>query len=159
VNHHHGFHIEQIIVFDESDTPQITYEYASTKIPVIDLPDIITLESYRVEVRYISHGQKFRYIFRNEDLVHFPIRKKLEMKYRPKIQLAFIKYKDGRSKEITDRVIKYAGPNTDFNKSDGSIIFASDIIPFYDIDEIKSLHIIAGYIPRKFYMNDIVNIG
>jgi hypothetical protein len=158
MNHYHGFHIEKIMVFDESDNPQMMYDYANIKIPLKDLKDSIALETYKVEVRYVSHGQKFRYIFRNEDLIHFPIRKKLEMKYRPKIQLALIKYKDGRSKEITNRVIKYAGPNIDFNKSDGSIIFASDIIPFYDMDEVKSLHIIAGYIPRKFYMNDIVTI-
>jgi len=159
VNSHHGFCIKKIMVFDESDNPSSYFEYADTKMSLADLCNLIALETYKVEIRYVSHGRKFRYVFRNDDLVHFPIRKKLEMKYRPEVQLAFIKYNDGSTKEITNRVIKYAGPNIDFNRSDGSILFASDIIPFYDADKVKSLHIISGYIPRKFRMDDIVIIG
>lgn len=152
-----GFYVDKVLVFDESETSTNMYEYAPTYMSVKQLKEYVVLEQYRIEVRYVSHGQKFRCIIRYDDDVHLPIRKKLEMKKNPHILLAFITLKDGTIRNVTKRVIKYAGPNVDFNVSDGSMVFASDIVPFHDKDRINVLRIrLDDMSDYYFSMDDIV---
>ena len=157
VNHSNGFHVDKVLVFDESETPVTMYEHAPTNMTVKQLKEYVALKHYRIEVRYVSHGQKFRCIVRDHDDVHLPIRKKLEMKKNPRILFAFITFKDGTIKNVTKRVIKYAGPNADFNISDGSLVFASDIVPFHDTDRINTLRIrLDDMSDYYFSMDDLV---
>lgn len=152
-----GFHVDKVLVFDESESPVFMYEYAPTNMSVKKLKEHVALKQYRIEVRYVSHGQKFRCIFRDDDDVHLPIRKKLEMKKNPRILLAYINLYDGRAQNVTKRVVKYAGPNADFNVSDGSLVFASDLIPFHNIDQVRMLKIrLDDLSDYCFYMNDLV---
>ena len=157
VRHPNGFHVDKVLVFDESETPAIMYEHAPTDMTVKQLKEYIALKNYRAEVRYVSHGQKYRCIIRDHDDVHLPIRKKLEMKKNPRILFAFIVLDDGSIQNVTKRVIKYAGPNADFNISDGSLVFASDIVPFHDTDRINTLRIrLDDYSDYYFSMDDLV---
>ena len=155
--HPKGFHVDKVVVFDESETPDIMYECAPTDMSVKQLKEYVALSRYRIEIRYISHGQKFRCIIRDHDDVHLPIRKKLEMKKNPRILFAFIVLKDGTIQNVTKRVIKYAGPNADFNVSDGSLVFASDVVPFHDKDSINILRIrLDNMSDYYFSMDDLV---
>ncbi len=157
VSHPHGFQVDKVLVFDESETPDSMYEYAPTDMSVKQLKEYVALKQYRIEVRYVSHGQKFRCIVRNHDDVHLPIRKKLEMKKNPRILFAFITLNDGTIQNVTRRVIKYAGPNADFNISDGCLVFASDIVPFHDKDRINILRIrLDDMSDYYFSMDDLV---
>lgn len=153
----HGFHVDKVLVFDESETSTTMYEHAPTDMSVKQLKEYVALANYRIEVRYVSHGQKFRCIIREHDDVHLPIRKKLEMKKNPRILFAFITLTDGVIQDVTKRVTKYAGPNADFNMSDGSLIFASDIVPFHDKDKITSLRIRLDDLSDYYFsMDDLV---
>ena len=157
VSHPNGFHVDKVLVFDESETPVTMYEHAPTDMSVKQLKEYIALKQYRMEVRYVSHGQKFRCIVRDHDDVHLPIRKKLEMKKNPRILFAFITLTDGTIQNVTKRVIKYAGPNADFNISDGSLVFASDIVPFHDTDMINMLRIRLDDLSDYYFsMDDLV---
>lgn len=152
-----GFHVDKVLVFDESDHPVTMYEYAPVNMTVKQLREIISLDEYRIEFRYVSHGQKFRCVVREHDNVHLPIRKKLEMKKNPRILFAFLKFNDGTIKDVTKRVVKYAGPNADFNVSDGCLVYVSDIIPFYDVEEVRSLRIrLADQTDYEFNVDDLV---
>lgn len=132
------FHIDQILVFDESEDPEVAVDYVSPKTSLHDLIKIIAIPEYRVEVRYVSHGRKMRYIFRNGEIVHFPPRRLLELKCRESISSAHIKYIDGgRPHDVTKRVLKYEGPNRDFMS-----IRVRDMFPFHDTDEMESLEIV-----------------
>jgi len=157
VRHPNGFHVDKVLVFDESETPTTMYEHAPTNMTVQQLRDSISLDNYRIEFRYVSHGQKFRCVVRENDNVHLPIRKKLEMKKNPRVLFAFLKFKDGMIKDVTKRAVKYAGPNADFNVSDGCLVYVSDIIPFHDVDKVKSLRIrLDDQTDYEFYTNDLV---
>lgn len=157
VSHPNGFGVSKVLVFDESENPEFMYEYAPADMSVKQLKEYIALERFRVEVRYISHGQKYRCVVRKHDDVHFPIRKKLEMKKNPRILFAFITLDDGGIRNVTKRVVKYAGPNADFNVSDGSLVFASDIVPFHDKDRITTLRIrLDNLTDYYFTMDDLV---
>ena len=157
VRHPNGFHVDKVLVFDESDHPVTMYEHAPVNITVKQLRESISLDEYRIEFRYVSHGQKFRCVVREHDNVHLPIRKKLEMKKNPRILFAFLKFNDGMIKDVTKRVVKYAGPNADFNISDGSLVFASDIVPFHDTDQINTLRIRLDDLSDYYFsMDDLV---
>ena len=157
VVHPHGFHVDKVLVFDESDTPASMYEHAPTDMTVKQLKEYVALASYRIEVRYVSHGHKFRCIVREHYDVHLPIRKKLEMKKNPRVLFAFIILKDGTIRNVTRRVTKYAGPNADFNVSDGSLVFASDIVPFHDRELITGLRIRLDNLSDYYFsMDDLV---
>lgn len=157
VRHPHGFRVDKVLVFDESETPVFMYEHAPADMSVKQLKEYVALKHYRIEVRYVSHGQKFRCIVRDHDDVHLPIRKKLEMKKNPRVLFAFIVLDDGSIQNVTKRVIKYAGPNADFNISDGSLVFASDIVPFHDTDRINTLRIrLDDLSDYCFSMDDLV---
>jgi hypothetical protein len=149
--------IDKVIIFNETDDPhcdEYSYsEYADTRKPLADLQKTISIPSYKVEVRYRTRGKKFRYIFRNGENIHFPPRRKLEM--RNTLQSARIKYEDGTFKDVTARALKYAGPNGDFNASDGGGFLAFDIIPFHS-DRVESLHLVVGGVPYTFLMDDAV---
>jgi len=149
--------IDKVIVFDETDDPPWYeypyYEYADTRTPLVDLQKSIALPSYKVEVRYRTRGTKFRYIFRSGENIHFPPRRKLEM--RNTLQSARVKYEDGTFKDVTARALKYAGPNGDFNASDGGVFLAFDLIPFHS-DRVESLHLVVGGVPYTFLMDDVV---
>ena len=149
--------IDKVLVFNETDDPPYCeysyYEYADTNMTMVELQKKIALPSYKVEVRYTLHGRKFRYIFRNGENVRFPPRRKLEMRNR--LESASIQYADGTSKDVTTRALKYAGPNWDFNTSDGGMFLASDIIPFHG-DRVESLHLVVGGVPYTFLMDDVV---
>ena len=149
--------IDQVLVFNETgDPPYCEYsyfEYADTNTTMVELQKTIALPSYKVEVRYTIHGRKFRYIFRNGENVRFPPRRKLEMCNA--LESASIQYADGTSKDVTARALKYAGPNGDFNASDGGLFLASDIISFHD-DGVESLHLVVGGVPFAFSMDDVV---
>ena len=155
--HPNGFHVNKVLVFDETDNPAAMYEHAPVNMSVAQLRECISLDKYRIEFRYVSHGQKFRCVVRDHDNVHLPIRKKLEMKKNPRILFAFLKFDDGRIKDVTKRVVKYAGPNADFNVSDGCLVYVSDIIPFHDVDKVKSLRIrLDDQSDYEFYIDDLV---
>lgn len=157
VRHPNGFHVVKVLVFDETDNPTTMYEHAPTNMSINQLRECISLDTYKFEFRYVSHGQKFRCVVRKHDNVHLPIRKKLEMKNNPRILFAFLTFGDGRIKDVTKRVVKYAGPNADFNVSDGCLVYASDIIPFHDVDQVKSLRIrMTDMSDYEFYMDDLV---
>lgn len=150
------FHVDQILVFDESEDPDIAIDYVSPKTSFHDLIKMIAIPEYRVEVRYVSHGRKMRYVFRGGEIVHFPPRRLLELKCREGISSACIRYNDGGSCDVTTRVLKYEGPNRDFN-SNSNIIHVKDMFPFHDTDEMESLKIVyddgKSYI---FTMHDII---
>ena len=157
VKHPNGFHVDKVLVFDESDHPVTMYEHAPTNMSVKQLRESISLDEYRIEFRYVSHGQKFRCVVREHDNVHLPIRKKLEMKKNPRILFAFLKFNDGMIKDVTKRVVKYAGPNADFNVSDGCSVYVSDIIPFHDVEKVRSLRIrLDDQSDYEFYVDDLV---
>lgn len=151
------FHVDKVLIFDESETPVFMYEYAPTYMTVKQLKEYIVLKRYRIEVRYVSHGQKFRCIVRDHDDVHLPIRKKLEMKKNSRIISALITLNDGTIQNVTRRVVKYAGPNADFNISDGSLVLASNIVPFHDTDRINRLKIRLDDLSDYYFsMDDFV---
>lgn len=150
------FHIDQILVFDESEDPEFAVDYVSPNTSFHDLIKMIAIPEYRVEVRYVSHGRKMRYVFRNREIVHFPPRRLLELKCRKSISSACIRYNDGGPREVTNRVLKYEGPNRDFN-SGFNLICVKDMFPFHDTDEMKSLEIVYDDgISYIFEMHDIV---
>lgn len=157
IRHPIGYKIDKVLVFDESETPKTMYEHSSTTMTIEQLKESIALDKYRIEVRYVSHGQKFRCVIQRDDNVHWPIRKKLEMKNNPKVLFAFLKYDDGRIADVTKRVAKYAGPNSDFNTSNGCMTYVSDMFPFQDLEHVKSLRIrLTDQTDYEFYMEDIV---
>ena len=79
------------------------------------------------------------------------------MKKNPRILFAFITLKNGTIQNVTKRVRKYAGPNADFNVSDGSLVFASDIVPFHDRELITGLRIRLDNLSDYYFsMDDLV---
>ena len=155
--HPSRFHVDKVLVFDESNNPATMYEHAPANMSAAQLKEYISLDKYRIEFRYVSHGQKFRCVVREHDNVYLPIRKKLEMKKNPRILFAFLKFNDGVIKDVTKRVVKYAGPNADFNVSDGCLVYVSDIISFHDVDRVTSLRIrLDDQSDYEFYVDDLV---
>lgn len=151
------FHVDKILVFDESEDPDIAIDYVSPKTSFHDLIKMIAIPEYRVEIRYVSHGRKMRYIFRSGQVAHFPPRRLLELKCsRDRILSARVRYNDGGSRDVTTRVLKYEGPNRDFN-SNSNIIHVKDMFPFHDTDEMESLEIVYDdEISYTFAMHDII---
>jgi hypothetical protein len=150
LTHSSGFRVDQIIVFDEGDDAIVFCENVDTRWTVDEIKRKIKLDMYRIEIRYIVHGKKYRAIIREFDDVHFPIRKELGMT-NLKIVKATI---DGA--DFTKRILKYAGQNNDFNFHIGCLVFARDMFPFHDVDDrVLRIEFDDGTV-KEFFANDLV---
>lgn len=153
-----GFVIDKVIVFDESGEEDTHSEFVDTRLSLDDLKKSIAIDEYRIEFRYRVNGKKFRAIVRKDDGVPFPIRKELGLFPEFKVTSAVLLPHDGPRIDVTDRVLKYAGQNGDFNAHAGSFIFVSDMFPYHDTDEYSRIVLLdetADKI-RIFGMNDII---
>jgi len=153
-----GLALEKVIVFDETGTADTYSECASTELSLKELKELISIDEYKIEFRYTVNGKKFRAIVREDDDVKFPIRKELGLVPTFDMARAFVFAKDGRHMDVTTRVRKYAGQNGDFNAHAGSLLFASDMFPYHDVEEFHCVVLVDDHNKtRVFRMNDIVS--
>ncbi|ABT15055.1 hypothetical protein NY2A_B656L [Paramecium bursaria Chlorella virus NY2A] len=123
------------IVFNEEEGNELDFFEYAPNIPIEDLKKIIRLKKYKIEIRYVVHGRKYRIVVRDNENVHFPIRKELGLK-KPTITSASLVRKDTEEEyDVTKRVQKYFGQNNDFNIGLGLSLFVHDIFPFDDHED------------------------
>ena len=123
------------IVFNEDQGSELDFfEYASN-MTIQEIKQKIRLEKYKIEIRYMVHGRKYRIVVRDNENVHFPIRKELGLK-KPTITSASLVRKDTEEEyDVTKRVQKYFGQNNDFNSGLGLKLFVQDLFPFDDHED------------------------
>jgi hypothetical protein len=106
---------------------------------------ILGWEKYRIEVKYMSHGSKYRAIYRKEnestESTTFPPRKRIGPVTTPRIVCATLHMHDGTWSDVTDKVIKYHGPNRDFHSGLGLKLVVSDAFPWERPDSIDLLRV------------------
>jgi hypothetical protein len=158
--HQSGIHVEKIIVFDETfgeDYP--SYEYVSRHLTLDEIKRNLTISLYRIEIRYVIHGKKYRCVIRESDDVHFPIRKELGIRSNAQIRRAVLTTVGGDTVDVTSRVRKYAGQNNDFNSHAGYLFFVRDMFSFEDVDELSTLTLeLCDNSVHDFNMNNLMII-
>lgn len=149
-----GFEIKKIIVFDERGD----YENVSTSMSIEDIKKNILLDSYKIEIRYVVNGKKYRAVIRDSDNVKFPIRKELGIPVNFKITHAYVYTQDSVQIDVTERVLKYAGQNLDFNRHANCALYAKDIFPFDNAGDFFKLSIVDDRTLeyKTFAMDDIL---
>jgi len=126
----------KILVFNETcnDHEMAFFEYASN-MSIEEIKKMISLENYKIEVRYTVGTRKYRVVIRENDDIQLPIRKELGI-IKPRIISASLVRKDtGEEYDVTKRVCKYFGQNNDFNSGIGLKIFVHDMFPFDDHED------------------------
>ncbi|AGE54338.1 hypothetical protein PBCVNY2B_671L [Paramecium bursaria Chlorella virus NY2B] len=123
------------IVFNEDQGSELDFfEYAPI-IPIEDLKKIIRLKKYKIEIRYVVHGRKYRIVIRETDNIHFPIRKELGIKKPNIVSASLVRKHTDEDIDVTKRVIKYFGQNNDFSAGLGLRLFVQDMFPFDDHED------------------------
>ena len=94
-------------------------------------------DKFRVDVRYMAHGRKFRLVLRPGDSAHLG---SLPERHRggPKgVMAAELRGpRDACSVDITRRVLKYQGPARDFHAGMGLCVSVANMFPYDDYDEL-----------------------
>ena len=127
-------HHKCLIFNEEEETDFDFFEYAPD-MTIEEIQKKIRLKKYKIEIRYIVHGRKYRIVVRENENIHFPIRKELGL-MKPNIESASLLIKDnGGECDVTERIRKYFGQNKDFNSGLGLKIFVQDMFPFDDHED------------------------
>lgn len=92
----------------------------------------------RVEVRYLSHGKKYRAVLRPGDNCTFPRDTPERHRGGPKGVMAAELVGDDITVNITRRVHKYEGPTRDFHAGLGLRVGVTDMFPLDDAGELKA---------------------
>lgn len=92
----------------------------------------------RVDVRYMSRGQKYRLVLRHGD-VCAPITAPCIVAPRG-VLAAELRSSEGQCVDITRRLIKYQGPHKDFHASQGLRVAATDMFPSDDQEELRTTY-------------------
>ena len=123
------------LVFNEDQGSELDFfEYVSN-MTIEEIKQKIRLEKYKIEIRYVVHGRKYRVVVRENENVHLPIRKELGL-MKPNIVSASLLIKDSEEEyDVTKRVRKYFGQNNDFNSGLGLKLFVQDMFPFDDHED------------------------
>lgn len=95
-------------------------------------------QNMRVEVRYLSHGKKFRAILRPGDTCTFPNEVPERHRGGPKGVMAADLVGDDITVNITRRMHKYEGPTKDFHSALGLRVGVTDMFPLDDAAELKA---------------------
>lgn len=93
-------------------------------------------DRFRVDVRYVAHGKKYRLVLRPGDsyaLSDAPERHR----GGPKGVMAAELVGDEATVDITRRILKYQGPMKDFHRGMGLRVAVTDLFPFDDPAELK----------------------
>lgn len=103
-----------------------------------DLPEV-PWPRYRLEVRYVDNGRKYRAIYHVSPKEPRPASgplippRTMGTAFAPKVTYAYLR--DGwHFRDVTSRVAKYMGPNGDFFAGSGLRVYAHEIDPFEDFD-------------------------
>jgi hypothetical protein len=97
-----------------------------------------TTPNLRVEVRYLSHGKKFRAILRPGDECVLPTKQERHVGGPKGILSAELVSREA-TVNITARVHKYQGPGRDFH---GTRVGVSDMFPYDDVSRFDELRVI-----------------
>lgn len=95
-------------------------------------------QGMRVEVRYLSHGKKYRAILRPGDDCSFPRDAPERHRGGPKGVMAAELVGDDITVNITRRLHKYEGPTKDFHAGLGLRVGVTDMFPLDDAGELKA---------------------
>jgi len=127
-------HPKCLIFNEEEETEFDFFEYAPD-MPIEEIKQKLRLKKYKIEIRYVVHGHKFRIVVRENEKIHFPIRKELGL-MKPNIVSASLLIKDSEEEyDVTKRIRKYFGQNKDFNSGLGLKLFVQDMFPFDDHED------------------------
>lgn len=98
-----------------------------------------TSPNIKLDVRYLSHGRKFRLVLRPGDKCTLP--EDLE-RHRggPKGVLCAEMVADENTVDVTPRVLKYQGPAKDFHKSLGLRVAVRDMWPKDEPEELAHMY-------------------
>ena len=127
------------LVFNEEEENELDFFEYAPNMTIEEIKKQLRLKKYKIEIRYVVHGRKYRIVVRENENVHFPIRKELGLK-KPTITFASLVRKDTEENaeedyDVTKRVQKYFGQNNDFNSGLGLKLFVQDLFPFDDHED------------------------
>ncbi|AGE54661.1 hypothetical protein PBCVKS1B_475L [Paramecium bursaria Chlorella virus KS1B] len=116
------------LIFNEEGSEFDFIGYASIT-TIEEIKQILRYKKYKLEIRYKDNGKKYRIVVRENENVHLPIRKNPGL-VKPTITFASLVKKDTKEEyDVTERVLKYFGPNNDFNTGLGLKLFVQDMFP------------------------------
>jgi DNA-directed RNA polymerase beta' subunit len=140
--------IYKTYVFSENEETDDNIRHEMTKLSIQEIKKNITVNNYRIELRYKVNNKKYRAIIRTNDNVTFPFRKEMGINLKPTLVNALLILKDtdnhthiahgsgsGSGHDVTDRIVKYFGPNRDFNVNKGVVVYVQDMFPFDDHED------------------------
>jgi len=123
------------LIFNEEEETEFDFFEYAPDMPIEEIQKKLRLKKYKIEIRYVVHGHKFRIVVRENEHIHFPIRKELGL-MKPHIISASLLIKDsGEECDVTKRIRKYFGQNRDFNSGLGLKLFVQDMFPFDDHED------------------------
>ncbi len=109
--------------YSEAFRPDLGLELVQAQIP---------WQKYRIEVRYEFNGEKYRIVYRPDDVMEYPPRKAFGFVRAPHLVKAVCVSNDGDDYDVTKRVRKYLGPERNFHSSKGVRLHLWDMFPFDD---------------------------
>ncbi len=126
----------KIYAFNETAAGNFHELFPAKRCELADVRSKLGWEKYRIEMRYMFHGKKYRAVYRHDDEQDFPPKRAMKMVIAPKVVSAcLIRRADGKHIDVTDRVRKYLGPDRDFHAKIGLYVRVQDMFPFDDHDD------------------------
>jgi hypothetical protein len=129
----------KIYAFNETAIGNFHDVFSPKRMGLDDVRDLLKWDKYKIEMRYVYRGNKYRVVYRHDDDENFPLPRHMHMVLAPKlIEAHLVRKHDGKEHDVTERVRKYMGPDRDFFKKHGLYVRVQDMFPFDDhVDNVE----------------------
>lgn len=131
--------VEKIMAINQDHVAGETLvEFFRPETTLTDVCACVPWDRYKIEVRYVANGRKYRAVYRRQDAegkthavpqprMGRPKRRLVEAKLLPRTETEADSHVD-----VTRRVLKYMGPQGDFHAAAGLRVTLHDVFPFDD---------------------------
>lgn len=112
-------------------------------------------QKLRVEVRYLSHGHKYRAVLRPGDAFETPEALERHRGGPKGVMAAELVGPDGLVVDVTRRVHKYQGPTKDFHSGKGLRVSVLDMFPMDDTAELLDHFTVLRIVDARARLVDV----